>query len=53
MMHVAQSGNSSGDEVPTPGDYRTGCPEGGGIMPKVLWTSDKRVGCVSGVVDLF
>src|ERR1044072_4682265 len=25
----------------------------GGIMLEVSWTSDTRVGCVSGVVDLF
>ena len=25
----------------------------GGIMPEVSWTSDTRVGCVSGVIDLF
>src|ERR1043165_5210289 len=51
-MHVARNRNSSGDESPVPGDYRTGCPEGG-IMPEVSWTSDTRVGWVSGVVDLF
>ena len=27
-MHVARSGKSSGDELPAPGDYRTGIPEG-------------------------
>src|SRR3954464_1874572 len=52
-MHVARSGNSSGDELPPPGDYRTGCPEGGRIMPEVSWTSDTRVVGVSGLVDLF
>ena len=52
MIHVARSGSSSGDEVPALGDYRTGCPEGG-IMPEVSWTSDTRVGDVSGVFDLF
>src|SRR4051812_50016580 len=51
-IHVALSGSSSGNEVPAPGDYRTGRPEGG-IMPEVSWTSDTRVGCVSGLVDLF
>src|SRR3954470_7492994 len=51
-MHVARSGNSSEDESPVPGDYRTGCPEGG-TMPEVSWTSDTRVGCVSGLVELF
>ena len=40
------------DEIPAPGDYRTGCPEGG-IMPEVSWTSDTRVGGLSGLVDLF
>ena len=38
--------------IPAPGDYRTGCPKGG-MMPEVLWTSDTRVGGVSGVVELF
>src|ERR1041385_2934762 len=52
-MHVARSGNSSGDERPAPGDYRTRCPEGGDIMPEVSWTSDTCVGSVSGLVDLF
>src|ERR1041384_2293695 len=52
MMHVARSGDSSEDESPVPSDYRTGCPEGG-FMPEVLWTSDKRVDCVSGLVKLF
>src|SRR3954471_17448733 len=52
-MYQARSGNSSGDKLPAPGDYRTGCPEGGGIMPEVSWTFDKRVGGVSGLVDLF
>src|SRR3954449_5741929 len=52
-MHVARSGNSSGDELPAPGDYRTGCPKGGNVMPEVLWTSDTCVGGVSGLVDLF
>ena len=28
-MHDARSGNSSEDESPVPGDYRTGCPKGG------------------------
>ena len=27
-MHVARSGNSSRDELPAPGDYRTDDPEG-------------------------
>ena len=49
-MHVARSGNSSVDEIPAPGDYRTGCP--GGIRPEVSWTSDTRGGGVSGLVDL-
>ena len=52
-MYKARSGNSSRDEIPTPGDYRTGYPEGGGIMLEVSWTSDTRVGGVSGLVDLF
>src|SRR3954471_9929471 len=49
---IARSANSSGDELPAPGDYRTGCPEGG-IMPEVSWTSDKRMGGVSELVELF
>ena len=51
-MRVARSGNLSVDEIPGPGDYRTGCPEWG-IMSEVSWTSDTRVGGVSGLVDLF
>ena len=47
-MHVARSGNSSEDESPVPGDYRTGCRRGGS-----WWTSDKREGGVSGLVELF
>src|ERR1041385_4243865 len=50
-MHVARSGNSSGDERPVPGDYRTRCPEGGDIMPEVSWTSDKHVKGVSVLVE--
>ena len=38
--------------IPALGDYRTGGPEGG-IMPEVSWTSDTRVGGVSGLLDLF
>ena len=45
--------NSSADELPARGDYRTGCPEGEGIMLEVSWTSDTRVVGVSGLVDLF
>ena len=52
-MHVARSGNSSADELPAPGDYRTGCPEGEGIMPEVSCTSKKRMGGVSRLVELF
>src|ERR1041385_8685850 len=52
-MQVARSGNSSGDELPAPGEYRTRCSEGGDIMPEVSWTSDTCVGGVSGFVDLF
>ena len=51
-MHDARSGNSSVDELPGPGVYRTGCPEGG-IMSEVSWTSDTRVGGVSGLVEVF
>src|SRR3954471_5889901 len=52
-MHVARSGNSSGDVIPAPGDYRTGCPEGEGFMPEVSWTSGKRMKGVSVLVELF
>ena len=52
-MYKARSGNSSGDELPAPGDYRTGCPEGEGFMPEVSWTSDKHKGGVSVLVELF
>src|SRR4051812_21862951 len=37
--------NSSGDELPVPGDYRTGGPEGG-IMSEVSWTSDTCGWCI-------
>src|SRR3954463_14083092 len=37
-MHVARNGNSSGDESPVPGDYRTGCPEGGDCAGGVVCT---------------
>ena len=52
-MHVVRSGNSSVDEMPAPGDYRTGCLEGGGTMPEVSWTSDKHMGDVSMLVEIF
>src|ERR1041385_6305832 len=52
-MHVARRGNSSGDELPAPGDYRTGRPEGEGIMPEVSWTSDKDKGGLSVLVEPF
>ena len=28
VMHDARSGNSTGEGLPAPGDYRTGIPEG-------------------------
>src|SRR4051812_26074047 len=52
-MHVARRGNSSGDDIPAPGDYRTGCPEGGKMKPGVSWTSDKDKGGVSVLVEPF
>src|ERR1041384_4855520 len=52
-MGVARSGNSSGDELPAPGDYRTGCPEGEGNMPEVSWTSGKDKGRVSVLAEPF
>ena len=51
-MCIARSGKSSGDEIPAPGDYRTGRTKGG-IMTEVSWTSETRVGGVSGLVELF
>ena len=53
MMQYARSGNSSVDELSAPGDHRTGCLKGGGIIPEVSWTSDKRMGGVSELVELF
>src|SRR4051812_23873914 len=50
-MHVPRTGNSSGDELLAPSDYRTGCP--GNVMPEVSWTSDTCVGGVSELVGLF
>ena len=41
------------DELPAPDDYRKGCPEGEVIVPEVSWTSDKRVGGASELVELF
>ena len=41
-MHVARSGKSSGDELPAPGDYRTGIPEGECFV----------CGMLEGVVDI-
>ena len=52
-MYVARSENSFVDELPALGDYRVGCPEGEGTMPEVSWTSDKRMGGVSVLVELF
>src|ERR1041385_2406227 len=52
-MYYARSGNSSGDELPAPGDYRTVCSEGGRIMPEVSWTSYKHKGGVSVLVEPF
>src|SRR4051812_16584027 len=52
-MHVARNGNSSGDEPLVPGDYRTGCPEGGRIKPEMSWTSDTHVVGVSWLVEVF
>ena len=52
-MYIARSGNSSGDELPAPGDYRTGCPEGEGFMPEVSWVPDKHKGGVSVLVEPF
>ena len=51
-MQYARSGNSSGDGIPAPVDYRTGCPEGG-MMPEVSWTSYTRVVGVFGLVEVF
>ena len=52
-MHFARSGNSSGDELPGPGNYRKGCPEGEGTIPGVSRSSDKHMDGVSVLVDPF
>ena len=52
-MHSARSGDLSGDEIPAPGDYRTGCPEGRGYHAGVSWSSDKHMDGVSVLVDPF
>src|SRR3954465_9448593 len=52
-MHDARSGNSFGDEIPAPGGLPDRVSGGGKIKPGVSWTSDTRVGGVSGLVDLF
>ena len=41
------------DELPAPGDYWTGCPEGERFMPEVSWTSDKDKGGVSVLAEPF
>src|SRR4051812_40106779 len=51
-MHVARSGNSSGDEVSAPVITGQGVRRGG-IMTEVSWTSDKEKGSVSGLVEPF
>ena len=52
-MYQTRSGNSSGDDMPAPGDYRIGCPEGGRVHVEVSWTSDKHKGGVSVLVEPF
>ena len=52
-MHVAPSGNSSGDELPAPGDYRTGCPEGKGSCRRCRGHPTKIRGGVSVLVEPF
>src|SRR3954454_22932868 len=37
-MHVARNGNSSGDELSAPGDYRTGCL----VRPDMRYCSRSR-----------
>src|ERR1041385_1115252 len=51
-MHVALSGNSSGDVLPAPGDYRTGCPEGKGSCQRCRGYRTNIRGCirVSGTI---
>ena len=51
-MHVARNGNSSGDESPVSGDYRTGCPEGGSMFG-MLEGCGGYAGSVFVIVDPF
>ena len=39
--------------LPAPGDHQRDDPEGEGTMPRVSWTSDKRMDGVSVLVGLF
>ena len=53
-VHVARNRNSSGDESPVPGDYRTRCPEGGnGLMFGMLEGCGGYAGSVFVIVDPF
>ena len=52
-MHVARNGNSSEDESPVSSDYRTGCPEGGGLMFGMLEGCGGGIGSVTLIVDPF
>ena len=52
-MHVARSGNSSGDELPAPGDYRIGVPEGEGLVCGMLEGCGGGMGSVSVIGDPF
>ena len=47
MMHVARSGNSSVDELPAPGDYRTDYPEGESLVCGMLEGCGGGIGIVS------
>ena len=52
-MHDARSGKSSGDELPAPGIYRTGEPEGNGSGFCMLEGGGEPMGCVFVFVIFF
>ena len=53
VMHVARSGKSSGNELPAPGDYRTGIPEGECHVFVMLERGGGHTGSVSVFVVFF
>ena len=50
---IARSGNSSGDDLPAPGNYRTGIPDGECLVFGMLEGGGGYVGSVSVFVVFF